>query len=119
MKEASALMTASQYGGGGIREKNSELRKAWTELQNLASGRKHMLNDAMEAQKVSGTAPPFEVIWKCSSPIFFAYIPGLPNQYCCFASSLFFVVHFLTLSPCALCKMKYHSQNSSRYCTVF
>ena len=69
MKEASALMTASQYGGGGIREKNSELRKAWTELQNLASGRKHMLNDAMEAQKVSGTVPTFEVIWKCSSPI--------------------------------------------------
>ena len=54
MKEASALMTASQYGGAGIREKNSELRKAWTELQNLASGRRHMLNDAMEAQKVSG-----------------------------------------------------------------
>ena len=47
-------MTASQHGGAGIREKNSELRKAWTELQNLASGRRHMLNDAMEAQKVSG-----------------------------------------------------------------
>ena len=54
MKEASALMMASQHGGAGIREKNSELRKAWTELQNLASGRRHMLNDAMEAQKVRG-----------------------------------------------------------------
>ena len=64
MKEASALMMASQHGGAGIREKNSELRKAWTELQNLASGRRHMLNDAMEAQKVRGVPHHSEVMFR-------------------------------------------------------
>ena len=52
MKEATELMTSSRFATSTIREKNSELRRAWTELKELSTGRRHMLGDAMEAQKV-------------------------------------------------------------------
>ena len=54
MKEATQLLTSGHFATSSIREKNSELQKCWMELKNLAAGRRHMLNDAMEAQRVCG-----------------------------------------------------------------
>ena len=52
MREATQLLTSGHFATSSIREKNSELQKSWMELKNLAAGRRHMLNDAMEVQRV-------------------------------------------------------------------